>query len=124
MIKLLLVAILTAVLALALWLGVSTALDLIGIWQKHEIDPDAVLRLGVWFAAGGGFAAPLILHFTFKTIYRPRRKAPQLQKAPLRPKGARKQTAEPQPAAAPQPPQPEPAARKAASVQQPEAQEN
>lgn len=89
MIKLLFVAILTSVLALALWLGVSTALDLIGIWQKHGIDPDEIIQFGVWFAVGGGFVAPLVLYTTFKTIYRPRRKPPQLPKAHLLPKGAR-----------------------------------
>lgn len=99
--KIFLVGILTGALALIMWLSMSTALDLIGIWQKHEIDPDHVLKLGSWIAAAGGFTAPLLLYFIFNSIYGRRRKR-QLQqqraqqlKSILRPKRANPRPAAP-----------------------------
>jgi hypothetical protein len=72
------------VLTLALWVGASTALDLIGIWQKNGIDPGEILYLGAWIAGAAGFAAPILLFLLFRAIYGPdpRQQGPQKQKLP------------------------------------------
>ena len=79
MFRLVFLGVLTGGLMLIMWMSLSTALDLIGIWQKHQIDPHRMFEVGSWIAAIFGFAAPSLLHFAFSTIYRPRRRPPSQQ---------------------------------------------